>query len=207
MNTMLLVGGISLMLGAGIYWFANQRPKTPLLSDTHLLELNTELEKLFHKEYNPDNPTIFRTNQGLLVSYMHQHNEHVFLHNVSLTVQDATGEKWTPQIQQYFIQFISNRFKTIPYAVHLSEKKVLAITFLLENEEKHQAFLNNLNTTIISPWKLAQKNIDVAINSVNTDELSAKNASNNAMKEDVNNEDLLEVDNNQDQKIQVSEQV
>ncbi len=145
MDWLLFIGIGFLVIGA-LYWIIQQRPASPLLHDSALLELYLALEEIH--DNSSSQPTMTHTKSGLLLSYFYQYdNAHtpIHLHNISLTIPRGQEKvlRWNDTTQRQITHFIVNTFdQNKVHTVLRSKQGILLINFLFTDDEQHEQFKN-----------------------------------------------------------------
>jgi hypothetical protein len=145
MDWLLFIGIGFLVIGA-LYWVIQQRPASPLLHDSALVELYLALEEIH--DNSSSQPTMTHTKSGLLLSYFYQYdNAHtpIHLHNISLTIPRGQEKvlRWNDTTQRQITHFIVNTFdQNKVHTVLRSKQGILLINFLFTDDEQHERFRN-----------------------------------------------------------------
>ena len=143
----LLLAGLSLIGIGALYWIRAQRPLSPLLEEASLQQLYKAIEAVFQK-VPEENPAYTHTPNGLLLSYLYQHEQHqideastpIHLHNFSLTIPKNKGDSlvWDEITQRQITHFVLNTLQQDSvHAVMRSKHGILMINLLFTTDEQH----------------------------------------------------------------------
>ena len=145
MEAAFYIGGAFLGLAfLGLYsHFRRRRIANELLENDHLLELAELLIRLRKQDYSPTAPPYIVSSKGLLITYMRDEasdeDRTVYLHHWSLA---SSKISWNPQVQKGLVSFLSTILEEpAPSKAQISNQDVLHFTFLFDDVEKHNNFM------------------------------------------------------------------
>lgn len=169
MDWVLLLGLGLLIVGAWT-WFQQTRPASPLLYDDALTELYTTIQLLKQEmiKENTASAVMPTPSKKMMLSYIYQgqhfENRTIYIHNISLTIPENAIQllKWDISTQEQIAEFVCATLSppTSP-TVHIADKAVLSINFILPDHEAHKAFTHTSipNLVSLAPLKAASLNI------------------------------------------------
>ncbi len=145
-----LVLGVGFLLFGAWFWFQRNRPDSPLLYEDALLELHRALQ-IIKTELQEGKPSFVQetASNRMMISYLYQDKElndqHLFVHNVSLTVPEKAIDvlHWNKETQTLIVHFVLNVLQAPATVTVLStDNAILSIGFVFKTEESHTEFIN-----------------------------------------------------------------
>lgn len=147
----ILVLGVGFLLFGAWFWFQRNRPDSPLLYEDALLELHRALQ-VIKTELQKGQPSFVQETESnrMMISYLYQDKEikdqHLFVHNVSLTVPEKAVDIlcWNKETQTAIVHFVLNVLQAPATVTVLNtDNAILSIGFVFKTEESHTQFLNS----------------------------------------------------------------
>ena len=191
-----LLLGLVLLVGGAWTWFQQTRPASPLLYDDALTELYTTIQqlKLEMIKDNTASAVMPTPSKKMMLSYIYQgqhfENRTIYIHNISLTIPENAIQllKWDTSTQEQIAEFIcATLAPPASPTVHVADKSVLSINFILPDHEAHKAFTQQSIPNLVSLAPLKAASFDITLKDISTpyENVHTESASQNQSSEQV----------------------